>query len=79
MIIQPNNHRKTTKTTTETNRSIVDCNLCEEVRELVARRQAGRKTGNTAVQGEQVFARAEKAAITAKGRKEGDSKSASSR
>ena len=46
---------------------------------LVARRQAGRKTGNTAVQGEQVFAQAEKAAITAKGRKEGDSKSASYR
>ena len=46
---------------------------------LVAGRQAGRKTGNTAVQGEQVFARAEKAAITAKDRKEGDSKSASSR
>jgi len=33
MIIQPTNHRKTTKTTTETNRRIVDCNLCEEVRE----------------------------------------------
>lgn len=33
MIIQPTNHRKTTKTTIETNRRIVDCNLCEEVRE----------------------------------------------
>ena len=33
MIVQPTNHRKTTKTTTETNRRIVDCNLCEEVRE----------------------------------------------
>lgn len=30
MIIQPTNHRKTTKTTIETNRRFVDCNLCEE-------------------------------------------------